>query len=73
MNVSVKWDRRPGAARDNLDLFVVEPSGGWHVSYDGDQTESLNVSVTAGSTYYILVMSYPLPQEFELRTALRVK
>src|SRR5688572_5508870 len=53
------------------DLFVVDSRGGWHASYDGDPEESLNVAVTAGSTYHILVMSYVLPQDFELRTTLR--
>jgi len=70
LSVRVLWQTRPGAPPDNVDLFVVEPRG-WYASYGGDREASLIVSVTAGSTYHILVMSYRLPQDFELRVALR--
>ena len=53
-----------------MTLFVVRPDGSWFSSPDSVLDVYTTVSVSAGSTYHLVVMSYSAPQDFQLMAAL---
>jgi hypothetical protein len=56
-----------------MTLFVVRPDGSWLSSPDSILDVYTTVSVSAGSTYHLVVMSYSAPQDFQLMAALLPK
>jgi hypothetical protein len=56
-----------------MTLFVVQPDGTWTYSPDSTTDVYTNVSVSAGLTYHLVVMSYTAPQDFQLMAALLPK
>jgi len=63
----LKWTPPPSPPTDVMDLFLVAPNASWVVSFEGTQEEVVEIPVTQGLVYSILVMSVSRsPQSFQL-------
>jgi hypothetical protein len=55
------------AGGDNLDLFLIDPGRAYVISISGTSAEEASLTVTAGSRYGIVVMTYATPTPFQLQ------